>query len=230
MTPRWRRPARRSGRSSGRSRPVAGVCMMCIVMQHGHAQPSPARAGTPGVRSSGSCSVTRRSSSAPSPRTPRPGSGWATSIRISPPWVTGSSSRPRRDDPARSRRRLPRAAARRVRRAGRPAARGHRRRRLRRRLPADRRRGVAGVLRNRPRRHLAVRAAGAADPRRVRPRRAEGRHPDRGPGLLPDRLLAGARARVRGGAAGARRRRHRRGQRHVRRGQGASSRTCSARR
>ena len=81
----------------------------------------------------------------------------------------------------------------------------------------DRCRGVAGVLRNRPRRHLALRAAGAADPRRVRPGRAEGRHPDRRPRVLPDRLLAGAGARVRGRPARAPGRRHRRGQRHVRR-------------
>ena len=125
---------------------------------------------------------------ASSPRTPRPGSGWATSIRTSLPLGDRVLETDLGDDPARPRRRLPRPAARRVRRAGRPAARGHRRRRLRRRLPAHRCRGVAGVLRHRARRHLALRAAGAADPRRRRPGRAEGRHPDRRPRLLPDRL------------------------------------------
>ena len=99
-----------------------------------------------------------------------------------------------------------------------------RRHRLRRRLPARRRRGLGAVLRLRPRRHLALRPARAAR-RRATP--LARRHPDRRPGLLPHGLVPRARARARGRAGRARRRRRRRFG-HQRRRQGREADTSSA--
>ncbi len=87
------------------------------------------------------------------------------------------------------------AAARPLRGAGRAARPRHRHRRLRRRLPAHRLRGVGEVLRLGARRQLALRAARTA--RRARP--AARRQAHRGTRLLSDRGAARALARRRRG-------------------------------
>ena len=144
---------------------------------------------------------------------------------------TACSSRPPLDDPGRPRRRLPRPAARRIRRARGAAAattsssstaaptsgssrrRGLDRRSTARRTPAP---GPTGCPSCRSGR---VRAARAADGRDAG---------SRCPGCYPTACSLALAPGFAAGLLEARRRRRRRGLRHVRRRQGASSRTCSA--
>ena len=121
------------------------------------------------------------------------------------------------------RRGLPRPPARPVGRHRPGAGRGHRRHRLRRRLPADRPGGVGDVLRRRARRLVALRPPRAARPARAAARSA----PDRRPRLLPDRLHPRHRPRDRRRSGRARRHRRRR-LRHQRSRARPPRPTCSA--
>ncbi len=106
-----------------------------------------------------------------------------------------------RAEPHGPRRRIPGPAPRSVRGAGRAAARRHGRDRRRGGPPARVRRSVGSVLRLRPRRHVALRAARAArGPERPQAAREPARrHPDRRPWLLPHGIAARAGTRAGGG-------------------------------
>ncbi|MET3963737.1 hypothetical protein ABIE44_003671 [Marmoricola sp. OAE513] len=137
------------------------------------------------------------------------------------PAAPGAAGRPGpgrhdRRDALGPRRGVPRAAARAVRRVRRGARGRRRHHRLRCRLPAHRLSRVGEVLRNAPRRVLALRA-----PRASRPADGAQRCPEGGrPGLLPDGVDAGARTGRGRRPGGSRGHRDRRRVRHQRSRQG----------